>query len=148
MDYRRRLEEIRQREMAEVQQRVDYVQRLVDEAQDRRLFYRDELDTKMQDKQSFAYRSLYLDYLRGVDALIAKTLVHVEELKKELERRRQLLEYAIRQREILDEVKKEEYRQYLLEERRAETRVFDEIAIRKFAMAQREKNAQSQEGNT
>jgi flagellar export protein FliJ len=147
LEYRRRLEEIRQREMAEAQQRADYVERLITEAQDRRLFYREELDSKTQGKQAFAYRALYVDYLRGVDVLIEKTRTHLEELKKEVERRRQLLEYAIRQREILDEVKKEEYRQYLLEERRAETREFDEIAIRKFASVQREKNTQSKEGN-
>lgn len=147
LDYRRRMEEIRQRELHEARSRMEYVQGLVDEAKARRFHYREELEQLVASRKPAAYRTLYMDYLRGVDALIAKSELHVQDLEKEVRRRLTFLEYAVRQRQVLDELKKEEYKLYLVEERRAETREFDEIAIRNFSVNQQEKNAQLQEGN-
>ena len=64
----------------------------------------------------------------------------------EMERLREGLEKASRDREVLEELKKEEKRQYVVSERRAETKEYDELAVRNFLLSSREKNARSAEG--
>ena len=92
-----------------------------------------------------AYQELYLNYIRGLEHLIERSQKHLEGLRAELERRRVLLNYAARERQVLDELKKQEYRQFLIDERRAEQKQFDDIAIRHFLEASREKSSASME---
>lgn len=146
LDYRNRIEETRQRELNEIRRRIDYVEGLLREARERRIHYRQELNEVVSRKRSSGLQRIYLDYLRGLDDLIQRTEAHLEDLRRESDRRRGLLEAAIRERRIMEELRKAELRQYLLEERRAEGRVYDEIAIRKFVTAQQEKNARMEEG--
>jgi flagellar export protein FliJ len=121
------------------------VEGLLGEARERRIHYRQELNEVVSRKRSSGLQRIYLDYLRGLDDLIQRTEAHLEDLRRECDRRRGLLEAAIRERRIMEELRKAELRQYLLEERRAEGRVYDEIAIRKFVTAQQAKNARMEE---
>jgi flagellar FliJ protein len=146
LEYRNRIEETRQRELNEIRRRIDYVEGLIGEARERRIHYRQELNEVVSRKRSSGLQRIYLDYLRGLDDLIQRTEAHLEDLRRECDRRRGLLEAAIRERRIMEELRKAELRQYLLEERRAEGRVYDEIAIRKFVTAQQAKNARMEEG--
>lgn len=145
LDYRKRIEETRQREMHEARRRVDYVQDLLREARERRAEYRDELNRVVGEGKPFALHEVYINYIRGLDGLIVRSEKHLEELRRELEKRRRFLEYAVRQRRILDELKKEEWKQYRLTESRLESRQYDEIAVRNFVTAQQEKNAHAGE---
>ena len=145
LEYRNRIEETRQRELNEIRRRIDYVEGLLGEARERRIHYRQELNEVVSRKRSSGLQRIYLDYLRGLDDLIQRTEAHLEDLRRECDRRRGLLEAAIRERRIMEELRKAELRQYLLEERRAEGRVYDEIAIRKFVTAQQAKNARMEE---
>lgn len=148
LDYRRRIEEIRQAELNETLRRAEYVEGLILKARVRRSEYHDELQTLLRDGCSFARQSLYLDYLQGLDLLIRRTEGHLVELRRELDRRRERLTEAMRDRQVLDELGREERRQYLLEESRAETKEYDEFAIRNFLLAERAKNAaRDEEGN-
>jgi len=144
LDYRTRIEEMRQRELAETQRQVDRLEDLIAQATALRLDCRGELSARLQEG-SFLYQEIYLNYIKALDSLIKRSMTHLEELHKERERRRLLLEYATRQSQALDELKKAELRQFRVEEQRAERKQFDEIAIRNFLMASREKNAGSPE---
>ena len=141
LDYRKRIEEIRQREMSEVQRNVEYLEDLIERAKERRNEYRKELAEVAAQGVTFARQQLYLNYLRGVDVLVRRSEEHLAELRAELERRRQRLAHAARERMVLDELRKEELREYLTAERRAEDKEYGEIAIRSFRTTQREENA-------
>ena len=145
LDYRHRIEEIRQAELNDTLRRVEYVEGLVRQARARRSEYHEELQTLLRGGCSFARQRLYLDYLAGLDLLIRRTQGHLEELRRELDRRRLRLTDAMRDRQVLDELAREERRQYLLEEARAETKEYDEFAIRNFLLAERARTAASNE---
>ena len=145
LEYRRRIEEMRQREMHDMQRQVDYVQGLVTQARQRRVHYRNELNQKVQEGMIFAYQQLYINYIYGLERLIEKSEHHLEQLRRDLERRRKRLSEAARDRHVLDELRKEELRAYLLNEKRIETKAFDEIAIRNFVVSEREKTAGASE---
>ena len=137
LDYRRRIEEIRQAEMQETLRRAEYVEGLIRQARTRRIEYHEELQTLMRAGCPFGRQRLYLDYLMGLDLLIRRTEGHLEELRRELQRRRERLAEAMRDRQVLDELGHEERRVYLLEESRAETKEYDGFAIRNFLLAER-----------
>jgi flagellar export protein FliJ len=139
LDYRKRIEETRQRELSEILRRIEYVEGLVREAGERRDHYRRELNEVVPRKGSAGLQQIYLDYLRGLDDLIRRTELHLEDLRKERDRRRAVLQAAMRDHKIMEELRKAELRAYLLEERRAEGRTYDEIAVRNYLMAAREK---------
>lgn len=141
LEYRQRMEDERRREMEEARAQVEHVEDLLSQASERRGHYRDELSRISQAGKSFAHQQLYLDYLRGIDGLIEKTQDHLAKLRKELERRREYLAYAVRQREIMNELKKKEYAAYLQEERRAETKMYDAIALRNYWRDKQAKNS-------
>ena len=141
LDYRRRLEEMRQTELQETVRRVEYVENLVRQARQRRAECHEEMQGKMSEGSSFGRQRLYLDYMAGLDLLIRRTLGHLDELRRELERRRERLTAAMRDREVLDELGREERRLYLVEESRAETKDYDEFAIRNYLQAERAKIA-------
>ncbi|MBN1866131.1 flagellar export protein FliJ [Candidatus Sumerlaeota bacterium] len=141
LDYRRRIEEYRQREMNEVQRNIDYVEDLMAQARDQRDRCRRDLNAVAAGGGSFARQELYLNYLRGVDALIRRSEEHLDQLRIELERRRERLAQASRARRVLDELRRDELRSYLTAERRAEDKEYGEIAIRNFLAARREENA-------
>ncbi|MFP4379659.1 MAG: flagellar export protein FliJ [Candidatus Sumerlaeia bacterium] len=139
LDYRKRMEESRQRDFMQIQSEVDRIQSLLDQGRENYRQYQRDLNRIAAEGKGYAHQKIYMDYLQGLERLMEKTQLHLDRLRAEAERRRELLEYALRQRRIMDELKKEEYKEYQLEERRAETREFDEIAIRKFAR-QKEEN--------
>jgi flagellar FliJ protein len=145
LEYRQRLEETAQAEMQEVRQRVEYVEDLINQAQDRRTETRREMDLVMQESRQPGHEQLYEDYLSGLDNLINQSRQHLEQLREELERRRRKLADASRQRQVMSELKKGEYKQYQLEERREEIKTFDEIASRNFLLKSREKSSTSGE---
>jgi flagellar export protein FliJ len=145
LDLRRRVEELRQREMQEISKQVEYVESLIRQARNRQMMYHDELMAKSRKGMAFAEREIYTNYLLGVEALVTRSEEHLEILRKELNRRKERLVAAARDRQVLEELEKEERKQYELQERRAEAKRFDEIAIRNFLIAQREKSAESEE---
>ena len=71
---------------------------------------------------------------------------HLEELRQELQRRRERLTAAARERQVMEELRKTEWRAYQVVQRRAEAKEYDEIAIRKFLLDKREKIAASPGG--
>ena len=146
LDYLLRVEEVRQREMAEIQNRVEYVGSLVAQALERRAECRGELNEVVASGKSLAYQELYLNYLFGLERLIRKTQEYLEDLRRVLEIRRRRLNEAARERQVMEEIRKTERRAYLLEERRAEGRELDEIGLRNYLMAKREKSARGAEG--
>ena len=101
LDYRNRIEETRQRELNEIRRRIDYVEGLLREARERRIHYRQELNEVVSRGRSSGLQRIYLDYLRGLDDLIQRTEAHLEDLRRESDRRRGLLEAAIRERRIM-----------------------------------------------
>lgn len=141
LDYRIRIEEMRQAELNETLRRVEYIEGLIRQARVRRSEYQDELHTLLKEGCTFGRHRLYLDYLQGLDVLIQRTVGHLDELRRELARRRQRLTEAMREHQVLDELGREERRQYLREESRAEMKEYDEYAIRNFLLAERERNA-------
>jgi len=140
-EYRRQMEETRQREMQQALRQVEYVEGLIQEARERQARYHRELSGLKGPQATVAWQQIYLDYLTALERLIRQSEQHLEQLRAELERRRKMLEYAVRQRRILDELEKEERKQYLLGERRAEARRNDEVAIRNFLNQRSEKTA-------
>ena len=146
LDYRRTLEETRRREMAEVLQQVERVEGLIEQARERHREQRAEMSELSRRGMRPADQELYLNYLQGLDMLIEKSVAYLADLRRELERRRELLRYAVNQRRVMDELRKEEHREYRLEESRAETREFDDIAVRNYLTAQREKSARERSG--
>ena len=142
LDYRRRIEEMRQAEANEMRRRVEHLENLIGQARAQRMEYRRGLTVVVEQGKGFAYQQLYLDYLRGLDELIRRSEGHLEQLREELERRRRRLTEAARDRQVLDELLKEERKQYAISERRAEMKVFDEISIRQFLLSERERSAQ------
>lgn len=145
LEYRIRVEEIRQREFAEAQRQVEYVQGLIDRARQTRLDYQTELNEMAIKGTEYAWQELHANYIKGLGNLIAKSEDHLAQLRREMERRRSFLMQAVKDRQVMDELKKQEYRQYLIDEKRLEMKVFDEIAVRNFLMSSREKNAESVE---
>lgn len=146
LEYRLTVEDTRRREMAEVLRQVEYVEGLIEQARARHREQREEMTRMARKGTRPIEQRLYLNYLQGLDNLIAKSEDHLEELRKELERRRDLLRYAVNQRRVMDELKDEERQEYLREEARAEVREFDEIAVRNFLTAEREKSARHESG--
>ncbi len=146
LDYRARIEEIRQGEMREARSRVEYVGMVIEQAKARRLHYREEMNRKIHEGEDYAHRELYWNYLKGLDNLIRRSEGHLEELHREMERRRERLEKAAREREVLEELKKVEKRQYAVAEGREEAKEYNELAIRNFLLSNREKSARSAEG--
>ena len=140
LDYRARIEDVRRGETAEMRRQVEFVENLIAQARRRRAHYGQELNEQLLGG-GFAHQQLYLDYFRGLDVLIRKSEAHLAQLREDLERRRARLAEASRERQVMDELKKDEKRQYLLEERRAEGKDYDEIAIRNFLLSSREKSA-------
>ncbi len=145
LDYRQRLEESAQAEMQEVRQRVEYVEDLITQARGRRMATRSEMDRVMQQSRQPGHEQLYEDYLTGLDNLISQSQQHLEQLREELERRRHKLAEASKKRQVMSELKKGEYKQYQLEERREEIKAFDEIASRNFLLKSRENSSSSGE---
>jgi flagellar export protein FliJ len=146
LDHRLRVEEVRQREMAEIQNRVEYIGSLIAQALERRAEYRGELNEVIASGKSLAYQELYLNYLFGLERLIRKTREYLEDLRRVLEIRRRRLNEAARERQVMEEIREAERRAYLLTERRAEGRRLDEIGLRNYLMAEREKSARGAEG--
>lgn len=141
LEYRRQSEELRQREVATVQNQVDHVSGLLAQARDHRRHYAGELNRVETEGQGYARQEIYLNYIRGLSRLIERTEAHLEDLRAELLRRRALLQEAARARRVLEELEQQERRTYLIEETRAEAKAFDEIAIRNYSMRRREKSA-------
>jgi flagellar FliJ protein len=148
LDHRERVEEIRQSEMAAAQREVNRVESLVAQARQRRAHYRNELNEKIQAGVEYAYQQLYMDYLKGVDNLLVRSAEHLVDLRKGVELRREQLVRASRDRQVLDELRKDEEKEYLLAERRVEGKEYDEIAMRNFLQAQREESAHLMEEST
>ena len=148
LEHRERIEEIRQSEMAAAQREVDHVARLMAEARERRAHYRNELNDRIQAGVEYAYQQLYMDYLKGIDNLLRRSAEHLGDLRRNLEKRRGALTEAARDRQVLEELRKDEKKNHLLTERRAEGREYDEIAMRKFLQAQREESAHLMEEST
>jgi len=148
LDYRKRIEEMRQRELGETQRSVDRVENLIGQARALRARCRSELSARLEKGgQWFPYHEIYVNYLKALEGLIAKSETHLTDLRAELERRRLLLEYASRQRQVLDELRKQELKQFVVGERRAERKQFDEMAIRNYLVSSREKDAGPPEGS-
>ncbi|HNY26172.1 MAG TPA: flagellar export protein FliJ [Candidatus Sumerlaeota bacterium] len=147
LDYRHRIEEVRQAEMEQMRRQADEVRALIQQARQQRANYRAELNEQIQQGKGFAHQQIYLNYLKAMDLLIERSEEHLLQLQRELERRRLRLVQASRDRQVMDELKKDERKQYLIEERRLQTKDFDEIAVRNYLLSQREKNARSEEGN-
>jgi flagellar export protein FliJ len=118
---------------------VNRVENLLAQAEENRRSNRRDLDRVMLETGGGGRQQIYMDYLRGLDRLMERTREHLETLKKEMERRRVLLEYAVRQRRIMEELRKDERRVHELEERRAETKEYDAMGIRNYLAAERAK---------
>lgn len=146
LDYRGRIEEVRQGEMLAARRQVEYVENVLERARGRRFEYREEMNRLVGEGAGFARQELFLNYIEGLDRMIKGSVKHLEELRGELERRRERLLEAAREREVLDELKKQEAREYLVAERRLEDKEYNEMSIRNFLLAQREKSARSAEG--
>ncbi len=147
LDYRHRIEEVRQAEMEQMRRQVEEVRGLIQQARQQRANYRSELNEQVQQGKSFAHQQIYLNYLKAMDLLIERSEEHLLQLQRELERRRVRLVQASRDRQVMDELKKDERKQYLIDEQRLQTKEYDEIAVRNYLLSQREKNARHEEGN-
>lgn len=146
LDYRKRIEEVRQGEMLEVRMRADHVEELLEQAGKKQLDYRAEASDLAMGGVDFARQQLYWNYLKGLDNLIERTKVHLKELHTELEKRRLRLADAARASQILEELEKTEKREFQMYERRAEAKEYDDIALRNYVHTKREKIARSPEG--
>lgn len=133
LDYRQQMEDNRRREMQEVQKEVTYVEDLLVQAREKRESTRREWRDAIQSGKTMAVQGLYNNYVRGLDHLIIQTESHLAILRQELERRREILVQASREKQVMEALKKEERKQYLVDERREETKEYDEMALRKFS---------------
>src|SRR5690242_16630543 len=111
LEYRLRLEEIKQREFAEAQRQVDYVQGLIDRARQTRLDYEIELNEMAIKGTLYAWQELHMNYIKGLGNLIVKSEEHLAQLKREMERRRAVLMQAVKDHQVMEELKKQEHKQ-------------------------------------
>lgn len=144
LDYRSRILEQRQRETAAVRGEIDRIEGLMAQAREMRDRQREDMNRRaLREGLGLAWREIYVNYIEGIDALIERSRKHVEDLERVLEERRRMLAEASKEVRVMEELRDEELEQYLLEERRAEMKEYDEIAIRNFLTGAGEKTSLS-----
>lgn len=139
LEHRVHIEELRRRELHEIQEQVENVEHLLGEARRLRTAYHMELGERVRGGLAYASQEIYRTYMNSLSGLIRKSEEHLANLQQEFERRRLRLVEAAQAREVLDNLRKEELKRYLLEEERRERKVFDEIGIRQFLLGNGQK---------
>lgn len=146
LDHRLTLEEQAQRHYSEAQARVEAAQaeKKEIEADIRARF--EQIREHQRRGAGLAWRQLIEQWIDNQRLAIHQLENRIEDLKKEVEKRRQALIKAMQAREVLEQLREQEFEVYRYEEARMEMKLFDEIAVRNYLEERnREKDADSAE---
>ena len=146
LDHRHTQEEQRQREFSEAQAKVQTVMRQQVEIRQDIARRNEQIRSRQQTGLSFAHRELYENWIGAQEAQWHRLEQEREELEKVAETKRQALVKAVQARTVMENLRDQEQAQWLQEEKRAEMRLFNEIAVREFnEQRRREKDSQQEE---
>ena len=141
LEYRMRLEEMRQREFAEINRQVEHMRDLISQARALQRNYRADMVRQAAESRDISFRPVFENYIAALERLVARSLEHLAQLEQELEKARLRLLKASSERQAMEDLRKDEERRYKEQEARAERKIFDEIAIRNYLHPVQEKNA-------
>ncbi|OPZ16052.1 MAG: flagellar biosynthesis chaperone [candidate division BRC1 bacterium ADurb.BinA364] len=136
LEHRRNLEEEAQKTLAFVQIRLAECQGAKERLRQSRRDTSAEMYLRLQGGMADRERVIYSNYLLALDRDLAKLAELESRIKRELDLARRRLIEAMRRREIIEEVKKAEYRDFLKAEQMEEAKLYDELALRAFRLSQ------------
>jgi flagellar export protein FliJ len=146
LEHRQAIEQRRQRELAEALGRLEAARarrRQVEEETHRRLLQVREGQRK---GIGFAQRELIEQWIVALRMDAVKIDASIHALEQEERKRRAALVEALKAQTILDRLREQEWRDWRLQETRAELKAFDAIAVRNYAVEHpREKHADPSE---
>jgi flagellar protein FliJ len=134
IEHRMAIEQRRQRELAEATAKLETARSrraLIDEDLGRRFFQIREGQLK---GLSFARRQLIEQWIVALREDATKLEAMIRALEEDERKRRLALIEAVKGRMILDRLREKERGEWMLQERRAELKAFDEIAVRNYAV--------------
>ncbi len=139
LDHRKRVEEDAQKKIAAIRIRLEECEGAIERLEKKRK----ETNTELYDKTAQAplretERKIYDNYLWAAAKEIENLTEAKTALLSELDRARQDLIEAMRQREIIDEVRKAEYAQYQKSENLEERKFYDDLAQRTWRQGKSE----------
>lgn len=124
-----------------LQELTDCIQML----DDFRLEYRslvDELSHNVEKIVNINMRLLYTNYLKVLDKKITAQFFQVQEKEKIVEKKRELLLEAVKEKKILEKLRVKDLEKYMLELRRWEQEIIDDLAIQRSGHGRQEKAAE------
>ncbi|MCX7016643.1 MAG: flagellar export protein FliJ [Candidatus Sumerlaeota bacterium] len=138
LDHRLRIEEEAQKIVAALHIRLDEclgaMERLDRMRRERSAEMYERLAKGMPDHE----RVIYANYLTGVQAELERLEQKRKDIQAQLEAARQRLIKAMRDREVIEELRKAEYQEYLHAENVEERKLYDDLAIRTWRTGQQE----------
>lgn len=141
LDIRRREEEVEQQRLAKAQRDLDRVTRYIEWLRARQADAARARAEMMARQYNPRAMSLYEDFDRDSRERIEAAAELADRAREEVERRRRDLLEATKRRQTMDELKKAEHEAYLEEERLAERKQNDEVAIFGYVRQRAEKSA-------
>jgi len=138
LDHRRRLEEEGQKIVAGVQMRLDECQAAIAGLDERRRQRSAEMYERRSQGLPDHERVLYANYLEAAREELERLARREAQIKGELEVVRRRLVKAMRDREVIEEIRKSEYREYRRAEELDERKLYDDLAQRAWRLGQAE----------
>jgi flagellar FliJ protein len=138
LDHRRTLEDQAQRAFSEVQSSIHAMENQQRVIQQDLTARRAEINLAMQSGQTWQTRELSENWIRVQKHRDMDLAGQIAERRKELEVRRKELVKVMQAREVMEKLREEALEQWMIEQHRAEQKVYDEIAIRDFYMNRRD----------
>ena len=117
----------------------------IQQLDDFRMEYRSLVDELSRDKSKVIdinMRLMYNNYLKVLDKKIEEQFYLVQEKEKVVEEKREELQEAVKERKILENLRVKDLEEYMLELRRWEQEIIDDLTIQRSGHGRKEKAAE------
>jgi len=129
LSYRKTLEEQEQLKLAREQQQLAQQERQLGELQERRALAIAELEQRKKKVMPASLFSFYMDTILLAERNIERQRESIAGQRQVVERTRQQVVERMRQRKVIEQLRKRDYAQYMLESLRQELKENDEQAL-------------------
>ena len=132
LNHRRNIEDGRQKELSFLKQAMDNELKTLDILKNARIAFSRELKDKQSKRITASESMLYHDYLDLLSEKIDQQKKRLQEVEKEVERKREELIVAMKDRKVLENLRKKNMDRYLKEVNRKEREFINEMATVRF----------------
>lgn len=139
LDFRRHNEERKELELAQVRRVLQQEEDRLAFFSDRRDRYQRELIDRQKKGVSPAEVAIYTSYMRFVKEKIEWQMEAVETAKKQVEKKKEEVLAARRDRKTLDRLRSRRYQAFLADSKREEMKNLDEVGLGRFQMRIRDR---------